>query len=1121
MQKNYHLYWFRCERHRRHKIGLAMRLFVFLMTFGFAQVFAVGNYAQSQRINLELSGVTLKQVFSEIENETEFYFLYNGKLIDVNQTVDKVDVENKPIEEALDEILDGTEIEYKVINKQIVLSDATANKEKIQLKGKISGSDGAVIPGVAVLIKGSSIGTITDIVGNYSLEVPKGATLVFSFLGMSTQEIVFDGRKTLDVVMKDDAVGMEELLVVGYGTVKKKDVTGSMVNVSGDDIATRSTPTVEGALQGMVAGVTVSNNGGSPTEAPTIRIRGMSTLNSEGPLWIVDGVVNANGVDPNEIESITVLKDASAAIYGTRASGGVILVTTKKGQKGLNVDLNVRYGWNTPWKKLEALNAKEYVDFYTQAYQDAGKPVQGALVDPYFQTTRTDWLDAIMQTGTTQDYSLSISGGSEKSTFNIFTNWKDVEGTLINTYKNSGRIRIKSEHKFSDRLIFGQNLSVATGKGQGAETTDGYTGVLLGAIYYPPSAKIWSDKANGIYSGVVDPNDVDPSLAGQFGDLYNPYARLDRVSEYRPNINALVNAYAELEIIDGLKFKSNISYNYTQNFNKIFEYRIPELGRVVDQNRLITSASLNKSIVAEQLLTYIKEFGKHSINALAGYTSEEYTYLGFSASARDFDREYDWAQEFINANDYTDKPSSGFGDNSLVSALGRVAYSYDNKYYLTGVIRNDYTSKVMKDYRLGTFPSLSAAWRISDEKFFSDVNYVDDLKLRASWGKMGNINVLGNYEFDLPLSGANVYFNDAMNPQTGLYMRSISNSGLKWETTTTFDVGIDALLLNSRLNIVADYYKKNVSDMLIHPDLIDFAGAQNAPWVNIGEVQNKGYELLVAWSDKVGEVSYGVSANMAHNKNELLKYTDVNDSENHGIHMRHTLRPFRSEVGHSLYSYYLVKTDGIFQSDAEAQAYVDAQGNMIQPNAKAGDLKFVDYNNDGVINSEDKQFCGDYQPDFTYGFNFNLAYKNWDLSMMFQGVAGVDVFAGYKFTTYKPTQGYNLLVQAQDAWTPTNTGSDIPRATMVDENRNYSTESDWYLEDGSYLRLKNLTLGYNVPKQVVEKLGVSKARLFFTGQNLLTFTKYEGFDPEVGNYGMDIMKYPQARTVMFGANINF
>ncbi len=1107
------------------KILKIMRLTVFLLLFSFVSVLASESFSQSTRLTLSANQMTLEDFLSMIEDQSEFRFFYTGK-IDVDKRVD-ANFKNKLISEVLDELSSIVDFKYDIQGRQIVLSPDEIEGSFLfmqakDVKGKVTDSYGDLLPGVSIVIKGTTNGTITDFDGNFSLAgIPDDATLIFSFVGMKTQEIVVAGQTAFNVVMEEDAIGIEEVVAIGYGTIKKKDVTGAIVNVDIADMGDRPAASVTEAIQGMVAGVTVSNNGGSPAESPTIRIRGLSTLNSEGPLWIVDGIVNDNGVDPNEIQSITILKDASAAIYGSRASAGVILVTTKKGKKGLHVSADVKYGISQPWKMIDALNAKQYTDFYTDVYQNSGQPVPSLLSDPYFQTTRTDWLDAVFQTGTTQDYSLTISGGSDKSTFSVFANYKEITGTLHNTFNKNGRIRIKSDHKVNKRITVGENVSITTGTQRGTNTTSGYTGTILGSVYYPPSAKIWSDKANGIYSGVVDPNDVDISMAGQFGDLLNPYADLDRKNGDNPNINALVNAYVIVDIIDGLKFKSNISYNYSQNYNKSFRYRILEPGKVYDYNQLNASAGVSKSLVAEQLLTYEKTFDKHKLSALAGYTAEEYEGQGFGISARGFSIEEEWAQEFVNADDFdTDRPYSNFWNRSMVSMLGRIAYSYDDTYYATAVVRRDGTSKVMSDYRWGTFPSVSLAWRISEESFMSDISFIDDMKIRASWGKMGNISPLGNYEFAVPLSKDYVLTGETPERVQALYMNGISNEELKWETTTTVDIGFDAYLLDSKLSVSADYYQKTVNDMLVRPSLIQFAGVNNAPWVNVGEVENKGLELMLGYHDKAGDFKYDISFNVSNNKNELVKYTETKDFENHGNHVRSVLRPFRSEVGQPLYSYYLIKNDGIFQSDAEAQAHVK-DGNMIQPNAKAGDLKFVDFNNDGKIDGDDKQFCGDYYPDLTYGFNFSFQYKNWDCNMLFQGVQNVDVFAGYKLSTYQPTQGYNVVTEALNAWSTSNTGSDIPKLQLIDENHNYSTESDWYLEDGSYLRLKNLSVGYTLPQEITQKIGTSKIRFFLTGQNLLTITKYDGFDPEVGENGLDMMKYPQSRTIMVGANINF
>ncbi len=1116
--------------------GVAKLLLIMKLTWFLCLFFTLGAsaslWSQTSKISVKVTNESLQELLVQIEDNSQYRFFYNNDDVDVSQRV-SVNLHNKTIGEILTTVFNEIPYSFKELENNVILIERKANvasgksiSQQKAVKGKIVDKTGFPLPGVTVLVKGTTNGTVTNGEGIYTISnVTPSSVLVFSFVGMKTQEVTVGDQMEINATLEDESIGIDEVVAIGYGTVKKKDVTGSIVNVNVDELGDRPSTDVTEALQGMVAGVTVSNNGGSPAEGATVRIRGLSTLNSEGPLWIIDGVIDSqdhpNGVSPNEIESITVLKDASAAIYGTRAAAGVILVTTKSGKKGLNVSLDVKYGWSQPWKKLTALNAEQYCNLYTEVYENSGQTVPALLSDEYFRTTRTNWLDAIFRTAVDEDYSLTVSGGSEKSTFSVFANWKVTNGTLHNTFAKDGRIRIKSDHQVNKRLKLGENLSITTGQERGVNTTSGYTGAILSAIYYPPSAKIWSDKENGIYSGVVDPNDVDVSLAGQFGDLLNPYAILDRLNGKNPNINALINAYAELDIIDGLKFKSNISYNYYQNYDKSFTYRITEPGKVYDYNKLTTKAGVSKSMIAEQLLTYENTFGKHRITALAGYTAEEYENQDFEVSARDFLLEYEWAQEYINAGDYdTDQPESTYGDNALVSMLGRVAYTYADKYYITGVVRRDGTSKVTKDYRWGTFPSISLAWRLSEESFMQDVNFIDDLKIRGSWGKMGNISPLGNYEFDVAYSNTKVLSGEEPAYNYGYYMNGISNEELKWETTTTTDIGFDAYMLDSKLSVSADYYNKKVTDMLVQPSLIQFAGVDNAPWINVGEVQNKGFEFMVGWNDRAGDFKYGVSLNISHNKNELVKYTDDKDFEVHDDNVRSTLYPFRSEVGQPLYSYYLIKNDGVFQSDAEAQAYTK-DGEMIQPNAKAGDLKFVDYNNDGKIDGEDKQFCGDYYPDFTYGLNFSMSYKNWDCNLFFQGVQNVDIFAGYKLSTYQPTQGYNLLDKALGAWSETNTGSSIPKLQLIDSNRNYSTESDWYLEDGSYLRLKNVTIGYTLPEKVTNIIGTSRVRLFFSGQNLLTFTKYDGFDPEVGENGLDMLKYPQSRTFMFGANINF
>ena len=1111
------------------KVLLTMKLTWFLSLF-LTLGASASLWSQTSKISVNVTNESLQDLLLQIEDNSQYRFFYNNNDIDVNQRV-TVNMHDKTIGEILSTVFNEIPYSFKEMENNVILieriktvGDSKGNQQK-NVSGKITDSSGAPLPGVTVLLKGTTNGTVSNIDGDYTLtNVPSGATLLFSFMGMKSQEIEVAGQSVINVAMQEESIGLDEVVAIGYGTTKKKDVTGAVINVNVKDFASAAAPaTTTELLQGKVPGVTVMNDDseGPNGDGPTVRIRGRSTLNSEGPLWIVDGLINENGVSPSEIESITVLKDASAAIYGTRASGGVILVTTKKGKKGLNVDFDVKYGWSTPWKKLEAMNAEEYCDYYTNIYEEAGQTVPTYLGMDYFRTTRTNWLDAVMRTGAREDYNVTISGGNDRSTFSLFGNWKVVNGTLHNTFNKSGRIRIKSEHQVHKRVTLGENISLSTSQGIGANTTSGYTGILISSIYYPASASVFLE--DGSYGGVVDENNAEAyAQAGNFGDLLNPYATLDRKEVDNPNISALLSGYAIVDIWDGLKFRSNISYKTNHNYNRDFTYRILEVGKVYDYNKLEMTAYHETSMVAEQLLTYENTFGKHKVAALAGYTSEKNTYDKFSASARDFSTEDEYYQEFENASDYdTDTPSSERWENSLISMIGRLEYSYNNKYYLTGVVRRDGTSKLAKNNRWGVFPSLSAAWRISDESFMSDVTFIDDLKIRGSWGKMGNISPLGNYAYSANLTNdSGSIMGEVPTYISAYYMDDISNENLKWETTTTTDVGFEVYLLDSRLNVSFDYYYKKVTDMLNTVDLPDVSGISSDPWMNVGQVDNKGIEFVVGWEEHKGDFSYGASFNFAHNKNELIKYSDTDTYERVSSNVRADLYPMRHEEGHPLFSYYLIKTDGIFQSDTEAQAYTK-DGEMIQPNAVAGDIKFVDYNDDGEIDSDDKQFCGDYYPDFTYGINLSFGYKNWDCSMFFQGVQNVDIFAGYKYSTYQAVQGYNLLKEANNYWSETNKGADIPAAKYIDSNNNYSTESDWYLEDGSYLRLKSMTIGYTVPHEILSKVGISNIRLYMSGQNLLTFTKYSGFDPEVGSNGLDMLTYPQSRTVMFGASLSF
>ncbi|MBU2915722.1 SusC/RagA family TonB-linked outer membrane protein [Reichenbachiella agariperforans] len=1121
-------------------------LHVFLIQL-IAMQFILASEVKSQKLNevqlsFVLEAASLEQVFTELESQTQFEFGYDRHVLR-SKSKYSFRANNLSLEEVLLHIAEKENLRFKRVNDQILVfkvekeASAVSRIEVVAdrtVTGRITGAElGDPLIGASVVLKGTQVGAITDVDGRFSISIPEDAEiLIVTYIGYESKEIILGENSSYSISLKQDVTSLEELVVVGYGSTKKKDVNGAVSEVKAvQQMNDRPIFNAQEIMQGTVAGVTVLNNGGDPTAQPVVRVRGIGTLSNEEPLYVVDGLPGAIMPNPADIASINVLKDASAsAIYGARAAAGVVIITTKKGETGKpTVDLNVYSGVQEAWKTLTSLDAKEYAETMNQAFDNAGFAADYAGRDyitmeknPDGFVTRTDWMDEIFRTGVIQNYDLSVKGGNEDSHFFASFGYRNTEGTLLNTYAERFSARLNSDFYVGKRLKIGENFSVQFNNGNyGVSTANAYTGAIITALYYPASATIWEDKESGLYGGVAPRGS---QYIGSYGDLINPVAYLDRLSNRRPSTTMSGNAFAELTIMDGLTYKLNMGINRNNITIKDFTSKITEPGKIFDYNELYQENRIVNEFVIENTLEYKKVFaGKHSVQALVGYMAQENSYEYFSMSARGFQSEEDDQQYFPNANGPFNAPDGGKGVNSLISTLGRLNYDYMDKYSLTVTVRRDGSSKLGEGNKWGTFPSAALAWRISNESFMKGIDWLNDLKLRGSWGKLGNVGALGNYPTAITLSRTNALLGDPASYTNyfGYSINGIANPDIKWETTTQTDFGIDASMLDNHVYFSADYFVKNTDDMLLQVPLSGTAGVSNAPWENAGSVENKGWEFMLGYTNQVGQLHFDASANLTAIRNEVTSLGDNYTNISHSNSVRGILQPLRTEVGQAIYSYYVYETDGIFQTDQEAENYVN-NGLVVQPQAQAGDLKFVDQNGDGKLDEEDKVFKGDNFPDFSYGFNLGANYKNFDFNLQIQGVQGVTVFNGLKFSTLKPTQGYNMLDDIQDAWSPTNMNSDIPRLSVKDENNNFGTVSDWYLEDASYMRIKNLTIGYSLSSTLIDRVNIDQLRVYFTASNLLTLTKYSGMDPEViADHGIDQGYYPLSRSFILGINLKF
>jgi TonB-linked SusC/RagA family outer membrane protein len=1001
------------------------------------------------------------------------------------------------------------------------------------------------LPGATIAVKGTTTATTSGIDGSYAITVPgSGAVLVFSFLGYATQEIPVGTRSVIDVTLEEAAKAIDEVVVIGYGTQRKADLSMAISTVKIDQKLKSQTSNLTTMLQGQIPGLTIQVNGGDPLSGASYNIRGKGSREHDGVLWVVDGVPGAP-YNLEDVESITVLKDAaSAAIYGAQVgASGVILITTKKAQAGkTRVNVNVSHGFKNAWKMPEAVTAEQYVQLWRDAVNatttNATLPISADPQRyPYGAVTRTDWVDEVLRTGQMQHYAVSVSGGSETLKALASFSYDKNEGIMLNTWRDQIGGKLDVDFQVTKWLRFSERASVTYTNGQGDVWNGSHQGVLLTSIFYPRSATVYEYNEDGtpmldanqqqIFGGTIPLWAVAQGVSG-YGEIRNPVAELSRLRQYRPAADIYSTSTLEIKPLAGLTLSSNFTVGLMPSRNESFDAKVPEYGRPSAQNARYISSTWQHKYLWENIATYAKALGEHNFSAMAGYTYQYENYRYNWTATRGYDKEDEHYTVFTNATDWSqDKPTEIIEEEWMKSYMGRVGYSYNDRYFATASIRHDISSKLHPDNNSGTFPAFSGSWKISSEEFF-EVPFVNLLKLRAGWGQVGNVNSVARYSSNVPLAMTNrsaAMGKDMQGVLYGTYQQTISNPDLTWETSEQTSVGLDATILDQSLSISIDWYRKITKDLVDNIPIPQTAGIAVEPKGNVGKVLNTGWEFSANYTKKIGDVTFNVYGNLAVVSNSEVLDLGTRDILAHTNSINGgTMRPLFSEVGQPWYSYKLIKTDGLFQSQTEIDNYISpTTGRPIQPNAVPGDLKFVDYNNDGIINDDDRQYMGSYLPKWTYSFGASAEWKGFDFSFFFQGISGVNIFNGFKMMglTGRGVGSY-MLADALDNWTY-NHNSTIPRLSLAGSNDNFDRASDFLLEDGSYLRLKNVTIGYTLPKSLMTKIGIPDLglRVYVSGENLLTFTQYTGFDPEVGNLGLDAGTYPIARTFTFGINLNF
>jgi TonB-dependent starch-binding outer membrane protein SusC len=1029
----------------------------------------------------------------------------------------------------------------------ILLFSSQTYAQDITVTGKVTNkTNGEVLPGATVNVKGSQTATLTDANGLFKLNVPKsGAVLLVTYSGMLEQEIPVIAGSTVYNIQLDSRVGsLNEVVVVGYGTQRRATLTGAISSVRAKDLENIPNGRIEQALQGRVSGVTVMQNSGQPGSTSTIRVRGITTFNNNNPLWVVDGVVvDAGGIgyiNQSDIESIEVLKDAaSSAIYGTRAATGVILVTTKKGKAGKPViSYSGYYGISQPAKMLNLLNATEYAVLRNESLVAAGKPV--AFTDVSSLGTGTDWQKAIFNNSALRYlHEISLSGGNNVSTFYFGGGIQNDEGIIapqISKYRKIN-FRLNSTHKISNMFTVGQTLGYAYQKSTGIGNTnsefggplssainlDPITPLVVTDIASQPNAGEYNTNANTL---LRDPNGNPYGISKYVGqEMTNPLAYIQtRLGGYNWSDDFVGNVFLDVTPANGFKFRSSVGFKkaYWGNigFTPVY-YLSSTVSNANNNYNKNENRSFNWNV--ENTLTYNKKFGNHNITVMAGqgaYVDNIGQSIGINLKNLPVNNYRDASFRFDVGVTNRDGYTSELIEHKISSLFGRINYTYLDKYFFTGIIRQDGSTKFGPDKKYGLFPSFSAGWNVNKESFWES-NVINTLKIRGGYGVTGNdatddfrylATIGGGYNYSVGNGGVVI---------TGYAPRTLESPDLHWEETASADMGFETQFLNS-FNLTLNWYNKKTTGILDQVNIPGYVGVSNLPWGNVADMKNTGIETELGYRNHFGKLNFSVNGNFSYLKNTVTYVAADTNFKVGGGSFQSMANVTRIEVGHPYNGFWGYQRVGIFQNDAQIQAYKNKSGELIQPNARPGDFIWADLNGDGKISEDnlDKTFLGSNIPKYTYGFTINMDYKGFDFMLFAQGAAGNKIFQGLRRLDVLTS---NYSTKALSRWHGEGTSTDFPRLTDSDPNHNFSWMSDYYLEDGDYLRLKVVQLGYTIPNRMLGKAGISRLRVYVTAENLLTLTNYTGYDPEVGGdiFGIDKGRYPQARTFLGGIQLQF
>lgn len=1038
----------------------------------------------------------------------------------------------------------------------ILMVSITVFAQNTLYSGRVFDESGEPIIGASVVVKGTSQGSVSDMDGKFSFEGTEGATLVISYIGYCSQEL--RGTKNMVITLKEDSKVLTDVVVIGYGVQKKSVVTASIAKVGADELGIAAPVRMDNALKGLVSGVQVTQASGQPGSGSKIRIRGTGTINSSDPLYIVNGMPIEGGIDyldPSDIESIEILKDAaSGAVYGSRAANGVVLVTTKKGKIGkVSVSYDFSYGWQNPWHKRNMMNATDYTTMMKEAAGYAGMTdIDEKLAS--FGKNNTDWQDVVFNSNApVQNHHLSISGASDKLNYFLALGYYNQEGTIGGNYGRSNyeRLSINSntnyvifddskERNWLKKLTIGSDLSYSRINNTNIETNS-LTGSALGnAIFLSPLMGVYADDPANLEATYADqikqygPLVVDKvtgrllSIPTQdFNEITNPLGYLSLPGTKYNSDKFVANFYAEVALWDNLKFRT--SYGVDLSFWGEDGWNYPYyLGVNAHNDKSSVTSQMNRGLrwQVENVLSYDKTFGKHSLNVVLGQSAIQYKGRYLSGSAQDL-----IAIDGTKANiDFTsglktdgkrDVSGSRFSPHTLASYFARVSYNYDERYMLQATVRRDGSSNFGPNNKWGVFPSASLGWNVTNEKFMEHrPDWLSNMKIRVSWGKNGN-EAINSFLYTANVAmGSNYAFGGGSSQQVmpGSKPSGTPNKNIKWEESEQTDLGIDLGFFGQALTFTADYFKKTTNGMLKEMSVNSYLG-ESKPWGNVGVMENSGVEFELAYKYHHNDFNFRVAGNISYLKNKLVDLGNGVGYETYdNVHQIGNVS--RAENGMPYPFFWGYKTNGIFQNQSEVDSYVNAQGKKLQPNAQAGDVIFVDYNGDGVIDDADKTMIGKGDPDWTYGLSLTASWKNFDLNMLWAGSIGNDIFDA---TRRLDLRYVNLPQKMINRWHGEGTSNTMPRFTWTNDNDNYRA-SDLYIHDGSYLRLKNIQLGYTLPQMLTRKVFINSLRFYIAVENFITITSYKGLEPEISygtQSGIDRGYYPQSRTFTIGANIKF